>query len=135
MLDAIDIGASALAAERTRMNVIANNIANANTTHNAQGKLEPFRRRLAVFEAGQSQDDSSGRGVHVARIVDDAAPARKVHDPHHPDADAQGYRLLPNVNPLVEMVDMITATRAYQANVSVIDMTKSMLGATLAILR
>ncbi len=134
-VSAFDISASALAAERIRMQVIANNLANAHTTHNKDGKVEPFKRQLAVFYTGSSPDAEDSTGVHVHDIVHDGAPPKKIYDPHHPDADEKGNRLLPNINTLVEMVDMITSTRNYQANLSVIQMTKAMATSTLGLLR
>jgi flagellar basal-body rod protein FlgC len=134
-MQAFDVSASALAAERIRMNVIANNLANAHTTRNVDGKLEPFKRQLTVFEVGMTDAADDNQGVRVSQIVHDGAPPKQIYDPHHPDADKEGYRQLPNVNSLVEMVDMITATRSYQANLSVIDLTKSMHTASLGLLR
>lgn len=134
MFGAIDAAASGLTAERLRMDVISNNIANANTTRTAEGG--PYRRQMVMFQprnAGQSsfsqifsQQMEAGSGVRVVGIVKDDSPTKKVYDPSHPDADTQGYIELPNINIVSEMVDMITATRAYEANVTAVNAAKSM---------
>ncbi|MEW5866872.1 MAG: flagellar basal body rod protein FlgC [Bacillota bacterium] len=128
------ISATGLAAERLRMDVIANNIANANTTRTEKGG--PYRRRQVVFQAvssgvraGQRRPgglSAPGRGVVVAAIVEDPSPSRLVYDPGHPDADTRGYVAMPNVDAVREMVDMISATRAYEANASALDAAKTM---------
>jgi len=116
------------------MDVISNNIANVNTTRTAEGG--PYRRQLVTFqprtvEQGAfshifSQQLEAGNGVRVVGIIKDEAPLRKVYDPSHPDADIQGYVEFPNINIVSEMVDMITATRAYEANVTAVNAAKSM---------
>lgn len=133
MFGAIDAAASGLTAERLRMDVISNNIANANTTRTAEGG--PYRRQIVVFEprSGQqsfaqilSQQMDTGTGVRVAGITKDTSPTRRVYEPNHPDADKDGYVEMPNINIVSEMVDMITATRAYEANVTAVNAAKSM---------
>jgi flagellar basal-body rod protein FlgC len=130
LLPALAISASGLTAERLRLDLIANNLANINTTRTPRGG--PYRRQVPVFaeklrEAlGQSPDQAPGRGVEVAAIVEDNTPPRLVYDPSHPDADPDGYVALPNINIVNEMVDMITATRAYEANVTVLNAAKAM---------
>jgi flagellar basal-body rod protein FlgC len=134
MFGAIDAAASGLTAERLRMDVISNNIANANTTRTVEGG--PYRRQMVMFQprnASQSsfsqifsQQMEAGSGVRVVGIVKDESPTKKVYDPSHPDADTQGYIELPNINIVSEMVDMITATRAYEANVTAVNAAKSM---------
>jgi flagellar basal-body rod protein FlgC len=133
MFDAINAAASGLSAERLRMDVISNNIANVNTTRTAGGGA--YRRQLVVFEPreGQtsfakifSQQLDSGKGVRAVGITSDDSPLRKVYDPSHPDADKEGYVEMPNINIVNEMVDMITATRAYEANVTTVNAAKSM---------
>lgn len=134
MFGAIDAAASGLTAERLRMDVISNNIANANTTRTAEGG--PYRRQMVIFQprsGGQSafaqifsQQMEIGNGVRVIGITKDDAPLKKVYDPGHPDADGQGYVEMPNINIVSEMVDMITATRAYEANVTAVNAAKSM---------
>jgi flagellar basal-body rod protein FlgC len=115
------------------MDVISNNIANVNTTRTAEGG--PYRRQLVVFQPrtdnnsfGQllAQQLEPGQGVRVVGIVKDASPLRKVYDPNHPDANTEGYVDLPNINIVSEMVDMMTATRAYEANVTAVNAAKSM---------
>ncbi|MDI7248260.1 MAG: flagellar basal body rod protein FlgC [Bacillota bacterium] len=125
------ISATGLAAERLRMDVIANNIANVNTTRTEDGR--PYRRRQVVFQAltarpsrGPGASEAPGQGVAVAAIVEDPSPPRMVYDPGHPDADARGYVAMPNVDAVRELVDMISATRAYEANVTALDAAKTM---------
>lgn len=133
---ALDIGASALTAQRLRMDTILQNIANANTTRTEDGT--PYRRRLVVFQersqgipfsaylSASSKERYIGKGVKVSAIVEDSSPFKKVYDPGHPDADQEGYVEMPNVDTVTEMVNMISATRAYEANVTSINTTKSM---------
>lgn len=132
MFGAIDAAASGLTAERLRMDVISNNIANANTTRTSEGGA--YRRQIVIFEprSGQSfaqilsKEMDSGSGVKVSGITKDNSPTRRVYDPNHPDADQEGYVEMPNINVVSEMVDMITATRAYEANVTAVNAAKSM---------
>ena len=144
MYDSIEVSASGLSAERLAMDTIANNIANANTTRTAEGG--PFKRQLVVF--AQKQDASSASvavaggdpsasqaGVHVVGIVNDNSPDRLVYDPTHPDADANGYVHMPNVDVVKEMVDMMAASRAYEANVTAIQESRTMGNADLNILK
>ena len=131
------ISSSALQAQRLRMDVIAANLANAQSTRTPEGG--PYKRRDVVLEAtpGGSFDDLLGAGgggaVRVARVVEDDKPPRVVFDPGHPDADPQGYVAYPNVNPITEMVDLMAATRAYEANVAAVNATKRVLEAALSI--
>ncbi len=131
------ISASGLRAQRLRMDVIAANLANAQSTRTPEGG--PYRRRDVVLEAvpqGGSFDDAlsaSSPGVRVARIAEDENPPQLVFDPGHPDADASGYVAMPNVNVVTEMVDMMSATRAYEANVAALNATKRLLEAALEI--
>jgi flagellar basal-body rod protein FlgC len=137
LFDALDTSGSALSAERLRMDVTAENLANAQSTRSADGS-GPYKRKEVVLEqAGSSFADSlsAARGVRVAGIVEDPSPARRVYDPGHPDADAQGYVTLPNVNTVTEMTDLIGASRAYEANVTAMQTTKSMFARTLDILK
>lgn len=136
----MQISASGLTAERLHLDVISNNIANVNTTRGADG--QPFRRQQVVFTAREGQgsfssflanargawlDQAVGMGVNVTSIQPDMAHDFKiVHDPGHPDADANGNVKLPNVEPVTEMVDMISATRAYEAGVTAINSAKQM---------
>jgi flagellar basal-body rod protein FlgC len=131
------ISASGLRAQRLRMDVIAANLANAQSTRTPEGG--PYRRHEVVLEAqptsGTFEDalNSSNPGVRVARIVADDRPPQLVFDPGHPDADAKGYVAMPNVNVVTEMVDMMAATRAYEANVAALNATKRLLEAALEI--
>ena len=127
--DPLSISASALAAQRVRLNVITENLANTNTTRMEGGG--PYRRRVARFEADGPAfasllaGETSGRGVRVAGIST-VPGAVRVYHPGHPDADGTGFVDMPNVNPVVEMADLMAATRAYEANVSAIQALKSM---------
>jgi flagellar basal-body rod protein FlgC len=129
----MDISASAMSAERTRMNLISTNLANANSTKTAEGG--PYKRRDAIFTAtpvagsfsnALNRADRGLARVEVTGIVEDSTPSRLQYDPTHPDADATGYVALPNVNIIEEMADMISATRAYEANVTAAQAAKSM---------
>ena len=136
LFDAIDVSASGLSAERLRMDVTAENLANAQTTRAADGG--PYRRKTVVLQeagGGFGAELARARGVEVAGIVQDGAPPRMVYDPSHPDADARGYIQMPNVNPVTEMVDLITASRGYEANVTAMQTAKQMFSKTLDILR
>lgn len=133
MFGAIDAAASGLTAERLRMDVISNNIANVNTTRTAEGGA--YRRQVVVFEPRDKESSfaqilskqvDTGNGVRVVGINKDSSPTHQVYDPAHPDANKDGYVEMPNVNIVTEMVDMITATRAYEANVTTINAAKSM---------
>jgi flagellar basal-body rod protein FlgC len=134
-LNSINISASGLTAEKLRMDVISRNIANVNTTRTADGT--PYRRQVVVFKEGDKQmsfsdylTDASksliGSGVKVVGIAEDKTPFKSVYDPGHPDADENGYVKMPNVDVMTEMVNMITASRAYEANVTAINSAKSM---------
>jgi flagellar basal-body rod protein FlgC len=139
----MDVSSSGMAAERTRMNLISSNIANANSTRTQEGG--PYRRKDPVFSAVPAtggfksvmdRDGAAGvKKVEVAQIREDQSPPRMQYDPTHPDADGQGYVALPNVNVIEEMVDMISATRAYEANVTAAQAAKSMAMKTLDLLR
>lgn len=121
-----DISASALTAERLRLSVIATNIANAETTRTPQGG--PYRRKEVVFVPRENG------GVEVAAIQEDTTtPPRMVYDPGHPDANSEGFVAYPNVSVVNEMVDLLAATRAYEANVAALNATKSMLTSGLNI--
>ena len=133
MFDALDMGASGLLAQRTRLDTIAANIANANTTHDATGKVNPFRRRFAVFASGQ-QSQPAKPGVHVAKIQVDASPFQRRFEPGHPDADAEGYVAYPNIDLAVEYVNALEASRAYEANVSMMEVSKVMINASLRLI-
>ena len=129
MQASLDISASALTAQRIRMNVIAENIANAHTTRDAQGQPAPYRRREVVF----SPTRANVAGVSVAEIREDPSPSRRVWEPNHPDA-VGGYVAYPNVNVIQEMVDMTIASRSYEANVTAIETARAMASAALRII-
>ena len=136
MFDAIDVSASGLTAERMRMDVVAENLANAQTTRGADG--QPYRRKeviLADRGGGFGASLSAAMGVEVAGIAQDQTPLKRLYDPGHPDADAEGYVAMPNVDTVSEMVDLITAQRAYEANVTAMQAAKQMFSKTLELLR
>ena len=133
MFDALDISGSALVAQRVRLDAIAGNIANMNTTRNVHGQIGPYQRRFAVFASGRAED-ASLPGVHVRKIEMDMSPGRKVYDPGHPDADASGHVLYPNIDLAVEYVDALEASRAYEASVTTMEVTKAMMAASLRLL-
>ncbi len=127
----MDIAASGLAAQRLRMETVASNLANANATRTPEGGA--YRRRDVVFAAqgvpGTFQNALDGylRQVQVTGVVEDATPPRLRYEPGHPDADAQGYVGYPNVDPVAEMVNLLSATRSYEANLTVMDAAKNLM--------
>jgi flagellar basal-body rod protein FlgC len=133
-LNGIDSTASALTAERVRMDVITQNIANANTTRGLDGK--PYQRQQVVFEKvlQQAQGLETGQQqVQVARIENDQRPPRLIFNPGHPDADADGMVAFPNINIHEEMADLIVSSRAYEANLAVVKNARAMALQTLSI--
>ncbi|WP_019879166.1 flagellar basal body rod protein FlgC [Succinispira mobilis] len=141
MFNAIDIAASGMTAERLRLDVVSNNLANVNTTRTENGT--PYRRQIVVFEPREDFEsvlqtninkdnsqgariDQVGQGVRARAIIEDQSPFRAVYEPGHPDADAQGYVMMPNVNAVAEMIDMLSASKAYEANVAAVNAAKSM---------
>lgn len=129
----MNISASGMSAQRLRMDIIAQNIANVQTTRDENGK--PYRRKAVVFaeknatpfqEVFMRTAGIIGSGVKVTKIVEDRSPLRKVYDPTHPDADEDGYVSYPNVNVVQEMTDLIDAARSYEANVTAFNATKNM---------
>lgn len=133
MFKALDIGASGLTAQRVRMDTIANNVLNINTIENARGENIPFRRRMVTFQPGNPADPSQP-GVRVTKIDEDQSPFRKVLEPGSRHADADGYVKYPNVNLETEFVNMLEASRAYEANITMMETTKSMISASLRLL-
>lgn len=150
IFNSMNTSASALTAQRLRMDVVSSNIANAETTRariNADGEFEPYRRKTVRFqEAGPSfasqlsrarsnrnNDLEVASGVKVTAIAEDDEPFSVVYNPSHPDADENGYVQMPNVDPLKEMVDLMSATRSYEANVTALNASKGMLMKTLEI--
>lgn len=133
----MNVSASGMTAERLRMDVISRNIANANATRTAAGT--PYRRQVAIVRQinGNSFEDIlskkngisgnvSGNGVEVSNVVEDQSPFKRVYNPGHPDADLEGYVMMPNVDTVTEMINMISATRAYEANVTSLNSAKAM---------
>jgi flagellar basal-body rod protein FlgC len=133
MFDVLEIGASGLAAQRARMDVIAGNIMNLHTMRNAAGEAEPYRRRFAVLSPGRP-DNPSRPGVHVREIRMDMSPFPKRYEPGHPDADAEGYVRYPNVDLAIEHVNALEASRAYEATVTLMEVTKAMMNASLRLI-
>lgn len=141
MFDYLTISSTALTAEKTRIDIIAKNMANANTTR-ATGGL-PYRRQVPIFkEYGASSFEkmlnakmkkSILKGVKITKIVEDPSPYKTVFDPGHPDADEKGYVRMPNVDVVKEMVDMISAQRAYDSNITAINTVKAMMNRALDI--
>lgn len=143
----IEISGSGLTAQRLRMDIISNNIANADTTRSgnvdANGRPLPYRREFPVFEAvpfdqflqnaASNAQGSASPGVRVTAITEDNSPFPLVYNPSHPDANPQGYVQMPNVNTTQEMVDMIDASRSYEASISAMNATKDMCSRALAI--
>lgn len=137
-LRSMDISGSALTAQRLRMDIIAENIANAQTTRTASG--QPYRRKIvlmgennASFAQQLAKAKGLGGGVKVTGIIEDQSPLTPVYDPSHPDADENGYVHMPNVNTVTEMIDMISATRSYEANITAINAFKNMAFKSLEI--
>lgn len=124
------IASSAMAAQSQRMNTTASNLANADSVSGPDG--QPYRARQVVFEMAPANGQNIG-GVRVARVVEDPSPLRLQHDPKNPLANAEGYVAMPNVNVVEEMVNMISASRSYQANVEVLNTAKTMMLKTLTI--
>jgi flagellar basal-body rod protein FlgC len=132
MFKIFDVSSSAVSAQSQRLNVVASNLANADTVAGPDGQA--YKARQVVFQtalmgAGNSPD--SAAGVTVSTITEDQSPGRRVHDPKHPSADAEGYVTFSNVNAVEEMVNMISASRSYQNNVEVMNTAKSLLQKTL----
>jgi flagellar basal-body rod protein FlgC len=140
-MTAIDVGASALKAERTHLNVISMNLANAKTTRTVGGG--PYRRKEVIFKETEVDSpfskamnealDQEVKGVRVESIQNDRRPLKQVYEPGHPDADAEGYVRYPDINVVEEMTNMLQAMRAYEANVSTITTTKNMFTKALEI--
>lgn len=129
LFTAMDISASGMRAQRTRMNVISSNITNAHTTRTADGG--PYRRRDVILRENSFEDELSS--VELEAIVEDPTPGKRVHEPGHPDADERGYVTLPNVNLMEEMVNMMGASRAFEANTTAVKTQKDMAEKALAI--
>ena len=136
VISGIQNSSAALDAEQTRLDVISQNIANANTTHGVDGK--PYQRQLVVFESALQQAFNSDGSlqmppVQIAKIEKDTSPPIQIYDPGNPDADGNGLVSMPNVNINEEMADLVSASRAYEANLAVVKNSHSMAMETLAI--
>jgi len=130
LFNIFNVAGSGMAAQSQRLNVIASNLANADSATSANGL--PYRAKQVVFSA-MPVDGGSAPGVRVTAVVDDNSPMKMVYDPKHPMANEQGYVTMPNVNVVDEMVNMISASRAYQNNVDVMNTSKTLLLKTLTI--
>lgn len=133
MFGSLDISASGMVAQRTRLDVIASNVANRNSIVDADGNINPFRRRMAIFAPG---DPSSGKaqGVHVKEIMLDQSPFVMKYEPDSPFANQEGYVEYPNIDPMMEMVNAIDASRAYEANIAAAEAAKNMMQTSLRLL-
>lgn len=132
MFNSLDIGASALAAHRTRMDVIAGNVANMNTLRDENGQLNPFRRRITMLSAAPNPDGTTA--VRVEKIAADPSPFRTTYEPGHPDAGPDGYVKYPNIDLAMEMVNMMEASRAYEASVTMMETSKAMFASSLRLI-
>ncbi|MDI9408037.1 MAG: flagellar basal body rod protein FlgC [Candidatus Pacebacteria bacterium] len=130
---AMQIAASGMKAQGTRLRVISENLANADSTAQVPGG-EPYRRKMVTFQNVLDRQTGQDR-VKVSKIIPDAADFQLHYDPHHPAANSDGYVMLPNVNPLIEATDMREASRSYEANLNVIETSKAMIQKTIDILR
>ncbi|MFD2638268.1 flagellar basal body rod protein FlgC [Piscibacillus salipiscarius] len=147
IFNGMNISGSALTANRFKMDVVSSNLANADTTRariNEDGEWEPYRRKVAIQEAKgerfssmlkNAMDVREGEagGVKISRVTEDPEPFKQVFNPSHPDADENGYVSMPNVDPLKEMIDLMSTTRAYEANVTALNASKGMLMKALEI--
>jgi flagellar basal-body rod protein FlgC len=131
MFGSLDISTSGMVAQRTRLETISANLANQNSIYNAEGEYEPFRRRMPIMAQG---GPDGGKGVHIEEIKLDQSPFRKQYKPGHPEANENGYVKYPNISPTMERVNAMEANRAYQANISAAQATKSMLQSSLRLL-
>ncbi len=131
----INTSATGLTAERLRMDIISKNIANANTTRTSSGM--PYRRQVPIFKEKEGKTftdflndakngNKVGNGVEVSAIVEDKSPFKRIYNPGHPEADEKGYVLMPNIDIVTEMINLISASRAYEANVTSLNSSKSM---------
>jgi len=134
MFRIFDVAGSAVSAQSQRLNVVASNLANADTVAGPDGS--PYKARQVVFQTalmGAAGQRDTNAGVRVSTITEDNTPGRRVHDPKHPSADAQGYVTYSNVNAVEEMVNMISASRSYQNNIEVMNTARSLLLKTLQV--
>ena len=143
LFGALSVSASGMAAQRTRAELLTQNLANSETTRTPEGG--PYRRQDAIFETQtqtspfssvfQNELSSGITGVHVSEVVQDSSPPDKRYIPGHPDADANGYVLFPHINPAEDMVDLLSSTRGYEANVAAMGAVKDMIARSIDLLR
>jgi flagellar basal-body rod protein FlgC len=142
ILTALKISAAGLSAQRTRLNVLSSNLANANSTRSADGsgpykRKDPVFQEVSVSEFDKTLDKESKKisGVKVTDIVEDQRPGARLYDPSHPDADKDGYVTMPNVNVVTELTDIMSTSRSYEANITAMRAAKEMISAALSIAR
>jgi flagellar basal-body rod protein FlgC len=129
LFNIFNVSGSAMSAQAQRLNTVASNLANADSTTSATGQA--YRAKQVVFEAVPTE--GGGTGVRVQQVIEDASPLKQVYDPKHPMADDKGYVAMPNVNVVDEMVNMLSASRSYQTNVETMNAAKTMLNKTLTL--
>jgi flagellar basal-body rod protein FlgC len=135
MLSSLDVSTSALVAQRTRLNAISSNIANMSTTRNERGEAVPYQARYVTFQTDTKNTTAGGgSGVKIGSVETSNTPPRMKYEPGHPDADAQGYVHYPAIDMTTEFVDAMEASRAYEANIGVIEVSKDMAQHTLRII-
>ncbi len=132
-MDILNTAGSALSAERLRMDIISSNIANTNTTHDVNGDYNPYKRKFVQFETILDEKTGLSKGIIVNQIIEDKDDLRKVYDPSNPNADESGYVEYPNITMEREMVDLVTAKTAYEANIKAIQVFKTMFNSALEI--
>jgi len=135
MFDALEISGTGLTAQRLRMDVTAENLANAQSTNYRRKEVVLQQAQAGGSSFGATLDAASTRGVEVAGVVQDSSPGKRVYDPGNPAADAKGYVTMPNVDSVTEMVDLIGSSRAYEANVTAMQTAKTIFARTLDILK
>lgn len=133
MFDVLEMGASGLMAQRVRMDTTASNVLNINTTRNENGEKIPFRRRMVMLQAG-GEKGTDKPGVRVTEVRLDPSPFRERYEPGHPDADERGVVKYPNIDMATEMVNMLEASRAYEATVTMMETSKAMYNASLRLI-
>ena len=133
MFGSLDVSTSALVAQRTRLEVISANMANRHSIYDAKGNYAPYRRRVPVMAAGDPQTGSA-HGTHIKEILLDRSEFRKKYQPGHPEADGGGYVQYPNIDPAMEMVNALEVSRAYEANITAVEATKSMMQSSLRLI-
>ncbi|MFS2004273.1 flagellar basal body rod protein FlgC [Duganella sp. CT11-25] len=131
LFNIFNVSGSAMSAQAQRLNVVASNLANADSATSASG--EAYRARQVVFEATTPTAGGAATGVRVSQVVEDQSPMKQMYDPKHPMADDKGYVTMPNVNVVDEMVNMLSASRSYQTNVETMNAAKTLLLKTLTI--